>query len=146
MQNIFVEPKGKKHEKKNKKVKESKLEKKVKKAPANKEIKKSSAKEGMIEVTLKKKVTGEAPEEYHFYLSDGRKLKNLFDLIEALENMSDDVFRHHVNEYKNDFSNWIRDVFQENDLADEVSRVESRIDTEVKLLKHLVKELTAAKS
>jgi organic radical activating enzyme len=129
--------------KKSKKQKDSKLEQQVKKIP-EKTVKKEQKK--TIEVTIKKRIFGEAPEKYHFYLSDGRKLKSLFELIEAFENMSDDVFRHHANEHKNDFSSWIKDVFKEEDLANEIVRAESRMDAEIKLLKHIVKDLTAAKA
>lgn len=138
-----IKKRGGKMPKKMKKQKESRLEKQIKKTPIIKLAKKTPKK--IVEVTIKKRIFGQAPEEYHFYLLDGRKLGSVYELIEALETMSDDVFRHHANEYKNDFSNWLKDVFKEKELANEISRIDSRMDTEVKLLKHLVKELTAAK-
>ena len=55
--------------------------------------------------------------EHYFWLRDGRAVKNLNELAEALRTMSDDVFRHHVNSEKNDFYNWVRDVFKDSVLA-----------------------------
>ena len=43
--------------------------------------------------------------EQYFMLQDGRELKSLADLYKALGSMPRDVFRHHVNESKNDFKN-----------------------------------------
>jgi len=37
--------------------------------------------------------------------------------MESLEDMDQDLFSFHVNEQNNDFSNWIRDVFGEKELA-----------------------------
>ena len=85
---------------------------------------------------------GEAPQEHHFYLRDGKRLKSLRELAEALENMSDDVFKHHVNEVKNDFSKWIEEIFGEKELAKEMKKAKSRIDTQLTILRHILKELS----
>jgi hypothetical protein len=94
-------------------------------------------------VTLKEHVFGEAPKEKVFYLADGRKVKSLLELTDAFENMSEDVFRHHVNAARNDFSNWINDVFRDRELAQEMRELRDRSDAEIKLLKHFVKKLTS---
>lgn len=94
-----------------------------------------------IEVTIKRKIFGNAPEKYHFVLSDGRKLKNVFELIDILDTMSDELFKSHVIEAKNDFSNWIKDVFEENELADKLSGIDNKVATQIALLKYLIKEL-----
>ena len=39
-----------------------------------------------------------------FWVHDGPVLKNVRELYDYLPNMSDDIFRHHVNEERNDFS------------------------------------------
>ena len=94
-------------------------------------------------VTLKRHIFGEAPKEKVFYLADGRKLKSLAELTDALENMGEDVFRHHVNEARNDFSNWINDVFDDKELAQDIKEIRDKADAEIKLLKHFVKKLTS---
>lgn len=96
---------------------------------------------GKAELLIRREVYGKAPEEYHFVLSNGEKLKDLRDLVNALEIIPEDVFRHHVSEMKNDFSNWVRDVFKEHSLAEELKRMRSRMETELALQKHINKKL-----
>ena len=81
-----------------------------------------------VEVTVMSKALGEAPEKYHFVLKDGRRLRSLYELVDELETMSDDTFRHYANEFKNDFANWIEFVIGERALADEVRRLRARQD------------------
>ena len=94
-----------------------------------------------IEVIIRKKVLGEAPVEHHFIVADGRKLKNIIELADALETMSEEIFRHHVNEAKNDFSSWVKDVFYDHSLAEDLSRAKNRLESQIVVLRRLVKEL-----
>ncbi|MCB9359172.1 hypothetical protein H6503_04535 [Candidatus Woesearchaeota archaeon] len=96
---------------------------------------------GPIEITIEKRLPGEVPEKYHFYLNDGRRLKDIYELIEAFDSMSDEVFRYHVNEDKNDFYNWIKEVMNDDHLAKEIHAVEDRVEAQLKLLKHIVKKI-----
>ncbi|MBM3120159.1 MAG: hypothetical protein FJ006_11565 [Chloroflexi bacterium] len=57
-----------------------------------------------------------------FFCQDGCISKNLYQLVECLDHISEDSFRHHVTEVKNDFSNWVRDVFGDDKLANNLSR------------------------
>jgi len=93
------------------------------------------------EVWIYHEVYGKAPEKYHFVLKDGKKLKDLKELTESLNNMSEEVFRHHVNDIRNDFSKWINDVFKEKDLANDIKRFHSKIETQLALYKHFEKKL-----
>ena len=79
------------------------------------------------------------PENY-FFLSDGRVLKDLFELAETLETMNNDVFCHHVNDFRNDFSNWINDIFDESQLADEIRVIRNPHEMQVIILKHVAKK------
>ena len=94
-----------------------------------------------IEVIIRKKILGEAPEEHHFVVADGRKLKNIIELADALETMTEEIFRHHANEAKNDFSTWIKDVFYDHSLAEDISRAKNRLETQIAVLRRLIKEL-----
>ena len=94
-----------------------------------------------IEVIIKKKVLGEAPVEHHFVVADGKRLKNILELADALETMSEEVFSHHVNEGKNDFSSWVRDVFYDHSLAEDISRAKNKMEAQVSILRRLVREL-----
>ena len=65
----------------------------------------------------------EAPSTQHyFYLNNGKKLKNIAELMESLKDMDQDLFSFHVNEQRNDFASWVRDVFEEKELARRISR------------------------
>ena len=94
-----------------------------------------------VEVIIKKKILGEAPVEHHFVVADGKKLKNIMELADALETMSEEIFRHHANEVRNDFSSWVKDVFYDHSLAEDISRAKNRLETQIVILKRLVKEL-----
>lgn len=114
----------------------------------SKSSKKNTSKktQDMIEVTIKKNLAGEAPEEYHFMLSDGKKLKSLFELANALDSMGDDIFQAHVSDSKNDFSNWVRDIFEEPDLAEEMDKINDRLKTQVSVMKYLLNEVKRKKT
>ena len=94
-----------------------------------------------VEVIIKKKILGEAPEEHHFVVADGKRIKNMLELADALETMSEEIFRYHSNEFKNDFSSWVKDVFYDHSLAEDISRSKNKLETQIAVLRRLVKEL-----
>ena len=77
-----------------------------------------------------------SPDKY-FVLKDGRQLKDYRELASALDSLNDDVFNFHVNKDRNDFSNWINDVFQEHELAEHIRHIHNRFEMQAKLYKHL---------
>jgi hypothetical protein len=114
---------------------------KKRKSTRKKTASKKTSKPDTVEITIKREVFGHAPEEHHFVVSDGRVLKNLKELADALHDMSDEIFRQHVNEFKNDFQNWVNDIFHEEELAEELAHVKSQLEAEVAVLRHLVKKI-----
>ena len=70
---------------------------------------------------------GDVPDGKHFWCQDGKVVKNLKGLEEALDDMGDETFHHHAGEGRNDFSNWIRDVVGDNKLANDLNKAKSRI-------------------
>ncbi|MFH1053192.1 MAG: hypothetical protein V1740_02130 [Candidatus Woesearchaeota archaeon] len=60
--------------------------------------------------------------------------------------MDDETFKHHVNKEKNDFSEWIRVVFKDEELANAVKKTASRniiaklIEEKIKNIKKLEKK------
>lgn len=94
-----------------------------------------------VKVTVFSKVLGKAPEKYSFILHDGRKLRTVYELIDELETMNDDVFKDYVNEAKHDFANWLGDVFEAKDLSEEIRKTQNRIDNQRAIMKHLIREL-----
>ena len=79
------------------------------------------------------------PEQY-FSLCTGILLKDIEELAFTLDYMSEDEFRQHVNKKKNDFSCWIKDVFKEKSLAEEIARAHEKKEIQIALLKYLVKK------
>lgn len=51
--------------------------------------------------------------EQQFWTNDGRILKDLIELRDALSKMEKHVFDHHVTGDKNDFANWVEFVLQD---------------------------------
>jgi hypothetical protein len=88
-----------------------------------------------------KKILKNVKPEFYFKLIDGSEIKNLLELADALDRMTDDVFYYHVNEQRNDFSNWVRDVFNEKDLAESIEKLNNKLETEISVLKFLVNKL-----
>ncbi|MFW6102527.1 MAG: hypothetical protein ACOC6O_02600 [Chloroflexota bacterium] len=61
-----------------------------------------------------------------FRCHDGRILRNLRELRDALAGMENDVFVHHVGEGKNDFSTWVRDIIGDEKLANDLKKSPTR--------------------
>jgi hypothetical protein len=62
----------------------------------------------------------------YFYSANGVVLSSLEQLPKALEEMPDDVYRHHVSPARNDFSNWIGDVFGKGELAERIRSMDRK--------------------
>ncbi|MGM0628934.1 MAG: hypothetical protein ACQESA_00725 [Patescibacteria group bacterium] len=67
-----------------------------------------------------------APAEHYFFVHNGPTLKDLYDLEYYLGTITEDQLRHHVKEDDNDFANWVRGVFKEENLAAELERAKDR--------------------
>jgi len=64
--------------------------------------------------------------EHYFYLTDGKILQNMEQLSTSLKDMNETVFKYHVNEDKNDFANWVRDVFGKQELAQKMQQTKNK--------------------
>ncbi|RJQ18131.1 hypothetical protein C4573_00215 [Candidatus Woesearchaeota archaeon] len=62
----------------------------------------------------------DAPEQHYFHIAGGVSVKNIKELLRELKKMKTETYQHHVNANKNDFSNWLNDIFQETKLAKEM--------------------------
>ncbi|MBW2990266.1 hypothetical protein KY348_01025 [Candidatus Woesearchaeota archaeon] len=68
------------------------------------------------------------PADKYFYVADGTVIRSLNELPDALRNMSPETFSSHVDEYKNDFYIWIREVFEMSTLARKVRNIKRKED------------------
>jgi len=66
------------------------------------------------------------PAEKFFYVRDGRVLRSLHELPDALRTMSQETFEHHVTPDRNDFYNWATDGFQHSSLARKIKSSKTR--------------------
>ncbi len=67
-----------------------------------------------------------APDEKMFIFWNGEKARNIFDLTEVIEKISEQEFYSYVNDWKNDFAKWISDVFNDSSLAVKLGKEKSR--------------------
>ena len=58
--------------------------------------------------------------EKKFYFKNGMTAQNLSELVQGIQQMNDEEFKHHVNDEKNDFARWIKDVVEDHELAKKV--------------------------
>ena len=115
-----------------------KTAKKTKAKASKKTAKKSKPKKSGAKNS---KLLKNVPKEYYFFLVDGKQIKSLPELALEIENMADEIFYHHVNDARNDFANWIRDIIGEIELADKLMNINEKKDMQLQLLKHIVKSI-----
>lgn len=72
------------------------------------------------------KLMGEVPEEQAFWCCDGRILKSMRELENALTCMADEAFAYHSNGEKTDFGNWVKDVIGDEKLARDLGKAPNR--------------------
>jgi len=80
------------------------------------------------------------PDKY-FVLCDGRKVKSGKELADILQLVSDDIFKYHVTDTKNDFANWINDVFGEPELAKKIRTIRNKMEVSIELYRHMFDKL-----
>ncbi len=71
-------------------------------------------------------ILANVPGEYVFYLNDGRILRNMEELMDALVSMSEELYAYHVNIERNDFCNWVNDIIYDAKLASDLRKAKDR--------------------
>jgi len=71
-----------------------------------------------------------------FVLNNNELLYSLRDLLNVLPHMPEHILHHHIKHGRNDFANWIADVFHYEDIAKEVRNADSREELITILQKH----------
>ncbi|MFH1649047.1 MAG: hypothetical protein ABIA93_00680 [Candidatus Woesearchaeota archaeon] len=100
-----------------------------------------TAKKAVKKVAKKRINHIRAPPEKWFVLANGEALKDVRALADALERIEDHIWAHHVQPDRNDFANWIRDVFQDMELADQLTIAKDRKHAQLVIYKHITKHL-----
>ncbi|MFH1398512.1 MAG: DUF5752 family protein [Candidatus Woesearchaeota archaeon] len=75
----------------------------------------------------------------YFMLSDGRIVKNLLELADVMDDLTEEVFNHHVNGTKNDFAAWVKDTFGDEVLAEKLKSNSSKHDHQIHILRHIIR-------
>lgn len=91
----------------------------------------------------KKKLLAHVNPENYFRAANGTVIKGLRELDSSLENMGQETFSHHVNDYRNDFSAWIRDTIKDEELANQILLTKDKSKTQILVLRRLVQLLGA---
>jgi hypothetical protein len=84
-----------------------------------------------------------AKPENCFYCVDGSVLRNILELEQKLRAISSRAFYHHVNKSRNDFGNWVKDVFHEHNLANELLKAKTPAETASAVRRHIRKAFLA---
>ncbi|MBU2633686.1 MAG: hypothetical protein KJ674_00415 [Nanoarchaeota archaeon] len=94
---------------------------------------------------LKEKALGNCWPDEAFWVCNGTILKSLYELLDHISKADNWTFKYHVNDNnnKNDFAKWIRDVFKDSKLADELDDVKDK-KKYVKILQKRIKQLESA--
>jgi len=64
----------------------------------------------------------------HFVLKNGKTLKSGAELKQALPSMDDATYKHHVTKDRNDFANWIADVYRDTETANSIRKAHNKQD------------------
>ena len=136
-----------------KKTTKKNVKKSTSKKTAKKVVKKTAKKVVNANVGVKKKVTKKATKktpqvsvnktkasgEQCFYVTDGLVINDLLSLANAFDTMSNDVFCHHVNDERNDFANWTKEIMKEAKLAEKIMSQNTPDRCQIIILRHLLK-------
>jgi hypothetical protein len=80
-----------------------------------------------------------APKEKYFWVVDGTVIRSIKELAQAVDSMDYNIYQHHVNNGRNDFAQWIEDVFKLTSLGRELRQSNNKDRTVITILKHLVR-------
>lgn len=80
--------------------------------------------------------------EHYFVLYGGKVIKDLNELMQVLKGIDRKTFDYHVNDSKNDFSNWIRYVFKSAKLAKRIEPLRyDELNNIIELIRKHVEEI-----
>ncbi len=113
--------------------------KKVKKVTKKKIIKNQSKQKKVISKKRGKKVLTIAVGDRCFWVNCGPALGNLLELRDSLREINKEQFKHHVNEIRNDFSDWVGDVLEDKKTALQIKKTKT-INSMLKVVEKALKD------
>lgn len=81
--------------------------------------------------------------ENTFWLKNGKGIKNIAELGRELKQMQEEIFKHHVNDSKNDFANWTEFCLQDQKLSALLRTTKSR-ERMAAITERRIQELTTS--
>ena len=72
------------------------------------------------------KFLSDVQNEKSLWINNGPVVHNLYEFVGAIRSINDDTFRYHVNETKDDFGLWIKEVITDSNLAEEISKIKDK--------------------
>lgn len=91
-----------------------------------------------------KRILSDVNPENCFWFNNGPVAKNICEFAEDIKSISDETFSHHLNNEKNDFSNWVRDIIRDEKLANDLKKLKSKSSI-LKKIKERIKQLEKIK-
>ena len=73
-----------------------------------------------------KKKLEKVSEAVVFWCNDGQVFRDMEELMDGFDRMSDTTFNYHLNDIKNDFSCWVMDIIGDEKLAQDLKTVKNR--------------------
>lgn len=89
---------------------------------------------------MEKALSDVKPENY-FRVANGTVIKGLMELDSSLESMGEETFKYHVNDYRNDFSSWVRDTIKDEELANQLLIAKDKAKMQLTVLRRIVQLL-----
>ena len=91
-----------------------------------------------MEQITQKDVLGDVKPEHYFVTKKGKALKNLEELHSYIAVIDEEEFKHHVNDQRNDFHNWIKDIHQDQVLANNLLKAKTRVQTAMHIKNRII--------
>ena len=87
---------------------------------------------------VKHSIHGKASEHQAFLLCTGAAIHSVKQLGDELENVDEGVYYYHTQNGRNDFAQWIQDIFGDKALAESVRASHNKEHLRATLYKHLL--------
>ena len=91
---------------------------------------------------LREKVLSDCRPDAAFWTCHGRVVRNIYELTDAIQTMSESSFSYHVNSdhQKNDFAKWIAEVLEDEELALKLVHITDK-QLYLKIIRNRIREL-----